>query len=63
MRKAYKWGAKQYLASMEVGEKRRDDGSFSWRGMQAVACALAAEFNSKWQFTTTQQGRFVTRIR
>ena len=63
MREAYKWGAKQYLASMIIGETRKDDGTYSWRGMQQIACRLSDEFGSKWKFETTLCGRYVTRVK
>ena len=41
MRQQYKWGAKQFLATMEVGERLKIDTElFNYRGMQTQANAL-----------------------
>jgi hypothetical protein len=61
-RKEYRWGAKQFLANMEIGERVQDDGTYNWRGMQRIAVTLWQEFGSKWQFRTTPTGRYITRV-
>lgn len=64
MRQPYKWGAKRFLASMEVGEKREiDTDKFHFRGMQAVASRLKKEYDCGWSFEATPTGRFVIRIK
>ena len=64
MRKPYKWGAKAYLASMEVGETRTDDGRYNWRGLQFIAAQMQRDYGSKFVFRTKQKAgyRQVTRI-
>lgn len=64
MRNPYKWGAKEYLASMEVGETRRDDGRFDWRGLQSVASHMYWEYWCKYRFRSyPKKGyREVTRL-
>lgn len=63
-RQAYRWGAKQYLSSMEVGETRRDDGRFNWRGLQYIASRIQKDYGCKYVFRTKQKAgyRQVTRI-
>lgn len=61
-RKQYKWGAKAFLVSMEVGETRYNDGSLNWRGVQCMACRLSADFPCKWKFRTKHREKSVTRI-
>lgn len=63
-RQPYKWGCKEYLADMEVGETRVDKGEFNWAGLRTVACRLHREFGSKYEFRTKQNGAYrqVTRI-
>ena len=51
-RSEYRWGAKQFLASLEVGESAKDDGRFSWRGLQQVACRLMNEYGCRFIFRT-----------
>ena len=64
MRQQYKWGAKAFLASMEVGEKREIDTElFNYRGMQTQANALKKEYDSRWSFETTPTGRYVIRVK
>ena len=63
-RQPYKWGCKEYLADMEVGETRIDKGEFNWVGLRTVACWLHREFGSRYEFRTKQKEgyRQVTRI-
>lgn len=61
-RQPYRWGAKRYLAEMEIGEQRADDGRFVWKNVQATASRLANDYGSRFKFTTTPAGRFVTRV-
>ena len=63
-RQAYRWGAKQYLSSMEVGETRRDDGAYHWRGLQYVAVMLRKEYGVRYIFRSyPKKGyREVTRV-
>ena len=64
MRQQYKWGAKTFLASMEVGERLKIDTElFNYRGMQTQANALKKEYDSRWSFETTPTGRYVIRIK
>lgn len=64
MRQQYKWGAKQFLATMEVGERLKiDTERFSYRGMQTQANALKKEYDSRWSFETTPTGRYVIRVK
>lgn len=64
MRQPYKWGAKQFLATMEVGERREIDTKlFNYRGMQAQANRLKQEYDSRWSFETTPTGRYVIRVK
>lgn len=64
MRQSYKWGTKPFLASMKVGERRKiDTDLYNYRGMQAVACRLKDDYDSKWSFETTPTGRYVIRIK
>ena len=51
-RQPYRWGAKEYLSSMEVGETRHDDGQFSWRGLQCVASVMQKDYGCKFVFRT-----------
>lgn len=62
VRQIYKWGAKHYLASMEVGELLKEDGTYSWAGLRQTASRLKAEFGSEWKFFTTPEGRYIKRI-
>lgn len=61
-RQKYRWGAKQFLANMEIGERVQYDGEFPWRSLQRIACALLIEYNSRWRFETTKAGRYITRV-
>lgn len=61
-RKEYRWGAKQFLANMEIGERMQYDGEFPWRNLQRIACTLGAEYDSKWRFETTTAGKYITRV-
>ena len=51
-REPYKWGAKAYLASMEVGEERIDDGTFNWRYLACTACSLTRVYGSRFSFSS-----------
>lgn len=62
-RQPYKWGAKCFLANMEVGETHKDAGQYNWRGLQVEASRLKYVYGGVWKFTTTREGRQVTRIR
>lgn len=62
-RQAYRWGAKHYLASMEVGESREDDGTYHWRGMQCIATHLRRQYAAVYRFRTKDGIRTVTRMR
>ena len=62
-RNVYKWGIKEFLAEMEIGEKRADDGRFVWHNVQVMASRFKQEYGCIWQFSTNEKGeRFVTRI-
>lgn len=61
-RREYRWGAKQFLANMEIGEKVQYDGAFRWRSLQRIASALLLEYGSRWRFETKPTGRFITRV-
>jgi hypothetical protein len=65
-RSTYKRGATEFLASMKVGEKVEDDGSFNWRAMQSIACRLEndSRLTMKWEFRTRYSTgrRWVTRV-
>lgn len=63
MRQAYKWGAKCYLANMEIGETLHvDEAMFNWRGMQSIACRLKQEFGGMWQFYQDAGKKYVKRL-
>jgi len=51
-RSKYRWGAKQFLANLEVGESVKDDGRFSWRGLQQMANRLMNEYDCRFIFRT-----------
>lgn len=61
-RKEYRWGAKQFLVNMEIGDVVQDDGTYSWRGLQRVAVAIWRDYGCKWKFQTTPTGRYITRV-
>lgn len=61
-RQKYRWGAKQFLANMEIGQQVQDDGTYHWRGMQRIACTMGQEFGCRWKFQTTPTGRYITRV-
>lgn len=63
-RRPYKWGAKAFLTSMEVGETRILDDRFTREGLRGAAVALWKLYDCRYVFRTNQkQGyRQVTRI-
>lgn len=54
-RAEYVWGAKQYLASYEKGEKRVYDEwrmKFPWRSLASIGARLGREYGMKFKFFT-----------
>lgn len=58
----YKWGAKAFLANMEVGEEREDDGTYDWRGLQVAACRMKQDYGCLYRFRTKWGIRKVIRL-
>lgn len=54
-RAEYVWGAKQYLAAFEKGEKRVYDEyreRFPWRSLASIGARLGKDFGWKFKFFT-----------
>ena len=61
-RNKYRWGAKAFLANMEIGETREDDGAFCWRTLQVIACRMREDYGCHFRFRTKWGIRKVTRL-
>ena len=63
-RRPYKWGAKEYLSSMDVGETRILDERFTGNGLRCAASRMKELYGCVFVFRTKQKLglRQVTRI-
>ena len=61
-RAPYKWGSKEYLASLEVGEIRKIDRKFDKRNLATIACYMKREFGCQFSFRTLNGENYVIRI-
>lgn len=61
-RSKYKWGAKHYLSSFEIGETREHTDEFRWDTLRCMASKFKAEYNCRFTFYTSQGKRFIKRI-
>lgn len=59
----YHYGAKDFLASMEIGEEKQHDEKLSWRGLQCAACYLRRDYGSMYTFRKINGIRTIIRIR
>lgn len=62
-RKAYQWGAKEYLAGFDVGERRIYQDRFPYRSLQSIASRLKIRFGCIFRFETIGDVKYITRIR
>lgn len=58
-RAKYRWGAKDYLASFEIGETRICDPKFKWNSIRSIACVLKRQFGCSFIFWDK---KFIKRI-
>ena len=49
-RQPYIRGAKEYLSSFSIGEKRYYDGYFRWNSLKSIACLLKGDFGCEFRF-------------
>ena len=61
-RQPYKWGAKDYLSSFEVGETRIYDEIFPWRNLSSIACKMRRDFGCRYSLYTYNGQRMITRV-
>ena len=57
-RKPYKRGAKAYLSSFEIGEKRVIKDEYSWNGIRSVASRMKSDYGCHFVFRNKE----ITRI-
>lgn len=53
-RSRYKWGAKEYLSSFNVGEMREWDGVFPWRSLSCIASKLKKQYGCVFRLATIE---------
>lgn len=57
-RRPYKWGAKQMLMSMAVGERKVvTDEQVNWRSIHSIGCNLARECGCEFRFHHNRKGQ------
>lgn len=57
-RRPYKWGAKQMLMSMAVGERKVvTDEQVNWRSIHSIGCNLGRECGCKFRFHHNRKGQ------
>ena len=61
-RQPYKWGAKNYLSSFEVGETRVYEEICSWRNLSSIACKMRRDFGCRYSLYTDNGQRMITRV-
>lgn len=54
-RAKYKWGAKEYLSSMNVGDIIEWDGRFPWRSLSFTASRLRKDYGCVFRLTTIKE--------
>lgn len=54
-RAEYKWGAKEYLSSMSIGDIVEWDGTYPWRSLSATACRLKKDYGCAFRLTTIEE--------
>jgi hypothetical protein len=54
-RAKYKWGAKEFLSSIKVGEAIEYNGDFSWRSLSSTACRLRRDYGCLFRLTTIKE--------
>jgi hypothetical protein len=62
-RSPYKWGAKAYLASFEIGEHRIFNDEFRWRSLMSIASKLRREYGCLFCFSAAQGTKVIIRTR
>lgn len=63
IRRPYKWGAKAFLSSFEVGESREYHEKFEWRNLISIASRMKREFGCQYLFNSVDHLRFITRVK
>ena len=61
-RSPYKRGAKEYLTSFKVGETKKYDGRFRYQSLRSIATRLKNDFGCAFVFSTTYEGKYITRV-
>ena len=61
-RQPYKWGAKAYLSSFDVGETRSYKEDYYWRNLSSIASAMSRQFGCKYSLWTDNGQRMITRV-
>ena len=62
-RRPYKWGAKAFLASFEVGEHRIVGDEFRWRSLTALSSRMRIEYGCQFCFSTTGGTKLIIRTK
>lgn len=60
-RRPYKWGAKAYLSSFDVGETRTFNNEFRWDSLRPIASKMKSMYGCEFSFCTPK--REIKRIR
>lgn len=62
-RREYKWGAKAYLSSFEIGEVRRYRFEYRWDSLKSLASKMKALYGCQYSFSSTAGHRIIVRIK
>ena len=61
-RNPYRRGAKAYLASFDVGEKREYKETFCWENLRSIASRMKSDFGCKFTFCKDGVTKYITRL-
>lgn len=61
-RNAYRWGAKDYLSSFQVGEAKQYNGDYSWESLKSIASNLKKLYGVQYVFNTVGLKRYISRV-
>lgn len=63
IKKPYKWGAKAFLSSFEVGECREYHEDFEWKSLISIASRMKKDFGCIFFFNSADYLRYITRAK
>jgi hypothetical protein len=61
-RRPYQWGAKEYLAGFEIGERRVYNDRFPWDSLKCTAAKMKSNFGVQFIFNTIKGKQYITRV-